>query len=141
MSHQMVDRSHPYCSVCEGVEGSSLPTDCPGTKLTPEQVTGIYNHKLDYRGGRWDDPAVFDWKPVSLPTGSMYGGTHHISTTVELPVDEDEDELPHNTSSTNFIPIPLPIPIPIPIPIPTGGSSDSAAEEEDEPTVDVTVNR
>ena len=64
----MVDRSHPYCSVCEGVEGSSLPTDCPGVKLTQEQVAGIYNHTLDYRGDRWDSPGVFDWKPVSMPT-------------------------------------------------------------------------
>jgi hypothetical protein len=136
----MVDRSHPYCSICEGVEGSSLPTDCPGQKLTQEQVAGIYNHKLDYREGRWDDPAVLDWKPVSMPTGSSFGRTEHISTTVELPPDEEELEV-NTGSNNNFIPIPVPIPIPIPIPIPTGGSSDSPAEVEGEPTFDVHVNK
>ncbi|MBL9042423.1 MAG: hypothetical protein JNM83_12525 [Myxococcales bacterium] len=139
MSHQMVDRAHPYCSVCEGVEGSSLPTDCPGVKLTQEQVAGIYNHTLDYRNDRWDSPGVFDWKPVSMPTGSSYGGTRHISTTVELPPDEDPPEVIH-TSSTNFIPVPVPIPIPIPIPIPTGGSADIPDESEGEPTLDVDVH-
>lgn len=140
MTHQMVDRAHPYCSICEGVEGSSLPTNCPGQKLTQEQVAGIYNHKLDYRDGRWDDPAVFDWKPVSLPTGSSYGGSRLISTTVDVPSDEEESPS-LDTSSTNYVPVPIPIPIPIPIPVPTGISVDGEEVEEADPSVDVRVNR
>ncbi len=155
MSHEMVDRSPPYCSICEGVEGSSLPTDCPGEKLTSAQAQGIYNKTLDFRDGRWDSPGVFDWKPETMPSRSNFGGPaitvsggdtsttvvggdHHISTTIQLPEEDDDRE---NGGVPSLIPIPIPVPIPIPIPIPTGGSSDAAAEEEDDPTYDVHVNK
>jgi hypothetical protein len=44
------------CTVCNGAEGS-LPTDCPGKKMTEEQSNAIYAGTLDYREGRgWVTP-------------------------------------------------------------------------------------
>jgi hypothetical protein len=153
----MVDRSPPYCRICEGVEGTSLPTDCPGEKLTSAQVSGVHFKTLDYRDGRWDDPAVFDWKPAAMPTASNFGGpsivvtgddgsttvsgsggSRHITTIIPTePVDEPEE----NGGAPSLIPVPIPIPIPIPIPSPTGGSSGPAEEEEGDPSYDVRVNK
>jgi len=41
-----------YCNVCGGGEGS-LPTDCPGRKLTTEEQDAIYTAKTDFRYGLW----------------------------------------------------------------------------------------
>jgi hypothetical protein len=44
------------CTVCGGFEGS-LPTDCPGFKMTEEQEHRVYRGLLDYRDGReWGCP-------------------------------------------------------------------------------------
>jgi hypothetical protein len=44
------------CTVCHGFEGS-LPTDCPGTRMTPEQENAVYAGTLDYRDERgWITP-------------------------------------------------------------------------------------
>jgi hypothetical protein len=47
-----------HCKVCNGAEGS-LPTDCPGTPMTPEQEDKVYGCELDFRNGEWVvlDPA------------------------------------------------------------------------------------
>jgi hypothetical protein len=37
-----------YCKVCMGFEGS-MPTDCPGDKMTAEQSDQIYAGNLDFR--------------------------------------------------------------------------------------------
>ena len=44
------------CSVCNGAEGS-LPTDCPGTKMTLEQEERVYLGKLNFleSQGGWVD--------------------------------------------------------------------------------------
>jgi len=42
------------CTVCHGHEGS-LPTECPGEPMTPEQQDEVYDGSLDFRGGRWFD--------------------------------------------------------------------------------------
>jgi hypothetical protein len=44
---------HLYvCAVCHGCEGS-LPTDCPGVRMTPEQEEGVYQDGRDFVGGVW----------------------------------------------------------------------------------------
>ena len=44
------------CTVCGGFEGS-LPTDCPGVRMTEQQEQNIYAGQLDYREGRgWVTP-------------------------------------------------------------------------------------
>lgn len=39
------------CVTCKGGEGS-LPTDCPGERMTPEQQDEVYSGRLDYRRTR-----------------------------------------------------------------------------------------
>lgn len=40
------------CEVCGCFEGS-LPSECPGEKVSEERQTSIYNGKIDFRGGKW----------------------------------------------------------------------------------------
>jgi len=42
------------CEVCGGGEGS-LPTECPGVKMTGDQQDDVYAGKTDYRDGQWVD--------------------------------------------------------------------------------------
>jgi len=37
------------CRVCGGAEGT-LPTDCPGRRMSAEEENAIYNGLLDFRG-------------------------------------------------------------------------------------------
>lgn len=39
-----------HCQVCGGAEGS-LPTLCPGRKLSAAEIEAIYADKLDYHAG------------------------------------------------------------------------------------------
>jgi hypothetical protein len=56
ISCQFCDGGLFACTVCDGAEGS-LPTDCPGTKMTTEQSDAVYAGDLDYREGRgWGTP-------------------------------------------------------------------------------------
>lgn len=44
------------CTVCGGTEGS-LPTDCPGVRMTRVQNDLVYEGKIDFRVGRgWVTP-------------------------------------------------------------------------------------
>ncbi len=44
------------CSVCGGAEGS-LPTDCPGVKMSADQEEKVYGGSLDYREDKgWCEP-------------------------------------------------------------------------------------
>jgi len=44
------------CTICRGMEGS-LPTDCPGVKMTQEQQDQVYAGQIDYREERgWVKP-------------------------------------------------------------------------------------
>lgn len=57
------------CETCGGAE-SSLPTDCPGVKMTSEQMDAVSAGTLDYRSGAWrtlryradynDIPAIYE---------------------------------------------------------------------------------
>lgn len=43
-----------HCKVCNGGEGS-LPTDCPGRRMTASEEDQVYGGTLDYRAGQWVD--------------------------------------------------------------------------------------
>lgn len=43
------------CDVCGGAEGS-LPTDCPGRKLTQEECDRVFAGTADFRKGEWVRP-------------------------------------------------------------------------------------
>ena len=40
------------CSVCRGAE-ASLPTECPGEKMTAERQDEVQFHKMDFVHGKW----------------------------------------------------------------------------------------
>jgi len=45
-----------HCTVCGGAEGS-LPTDCPGVRMSYVQQDLVYEGKIDFRVGRgWVTP-------------------------------------------------------------------------------------
>jgi hypothetical protein len=50
--HQLADVENDlsYCDVCGGAEGS-LPTLCPGRRLTPEESDAIYAGELNFTHG------------------------------------------------------------------------------------------
>ena len=54
MQHIFYDREDgwQHCKVCNGDEGS-LPTDCPGTKMTAEQNEAVYAGTQNFDGGVW----------------------------------------------------------------------------------------
>lgn len=56
------------CDVCGGAEGS-LPTHCPGRKLTPQEGEDIYSGEIDFKDGGWIKTGIF---PTSLPEEQGY---------------------------------------------------------------------
>jgi hypothetical protein len=62
------------CTRCGGFEGS-LPSECPGEKMTEEQETAIYAGALDFRAGTW----------VNKPSG---GVSSHYDGRPGLPEEE-----------------------------------------------------
>jgi len=58
------------CEVCKGAE-SSLPTDCPGARMTADQFDAVTAGRLDYRSGGW----VFVVTASNLAIGTTYEGT------------------------------------------------------------------
>ncbi len=40
------------CEVCGGAE-ATLPTDCPGTRMTQEQMDAVQNKQNDFYAGVW----------------------------------------------------------------------------------------
>ena len=42
-----------WCSVCHGAE-ASLPTDCPGRKMTGPEQDAVQAGKLDFKTGVWE---------------------------------------------------------------------------------------
>ena len=47
--------AHPdlfICTICNGAE-SSLPTDCPGRKMTGEEEEMVQQGRLDFKDGVW----------------------------------------------------------------------------------------
>jgi hypothetical protein len=52
--HQYHDREDGllHCKICNGGEGS-LPSECPGRRMTEEEDNDVYAGTLDYRQGQW----------------------------------------------------------------------------------------
>lgn len=72
MNHNYHDREDDllHCKVCNGGEGS-LPTDCPGQRMTPEQDDAVMAGQLDYRNGVWETYYAGAWAPA--PTATLGG--------------------------------------------------------------------
>ncbi len=49
------------CTVCKGGEGS-LPSECPGRKMTSMEQDAVYDGKLDFRSGRWQNRPSKTWE-------------------------------------------------------------------------------
>jgi hypothetical protein len=41
------------CSICGGIQGSSLPTDCPGRPMTLGEEHEVLVRGVDFREGAW----------------------------------------------------------------------------------------
>ncbi len=41
------------CTVCGGGEGS-LPTHCPGTRMSSDEADDVYAGRLDFKNGKWE---------------------------------------------------------------------------------------
>jgi hypothetical protein len=55
-----------YCGVCGGFEGS-LPTHCPGYKISEDDQQLIYQATLDFRDGQWINRPYHDWEAKVRP--------------------------------------------------------------------------
>lgn len=42
-----------FCDRCGGVEFVCLPTDCPGRKMTLNEIEAVQDGVWDYRSGGW----------------------------------------------------------------------------------------
>jgi hypothetical protein len=50
------------CVTCGGAEGS-LPTDCPGRRMTSEEQDEVYAERLNYvRGAGWVEQGDRQWR-------------------------------------------------------------------------------
>lgn len=74
MKHDFHERDDDlaHCKVCGGAEGS-LPTDCPGVRMSPAQEGAVQRGEIDFRrdatntGGRWWVPAASEGVPDDWP--------------------------------------------------------------------------
>ncbi len=54
------------CGVCGGAEGS-LPSECPGTKMSNETSELVFKSTLDFKDGHWMRRPYQPWEtPTSL---------------------------------------------------------------------------
>lgn len=44
-----------YCKVCHGAE-ASLPTECPGRRMSEDEQAWVQSRDLDYYDGKWQLP-------------------------------------------------------------------------------------
>lgn len=55
-AHKLIDvpgmEGISQCLFCDGAEGA-LPTDCPGRKLSYDELEAIHHGKRDFVGGQW----------------------------------------------------------------------------------------
>lgn len=65
--HKYSDREDglAHCMVCNGGEGS-LPTECPGTKMSMETQDAVYAGRCDFIGGKWIDKRPCDPNPGDI---------------------------------------------------------------------------
>lgn len=75
VEHELKYASHTiYCAICFGA-GYSLPTDCPGVTMSPDQIDAVRRGTLDYKDGKWYNPQKFSLGSVasSSSAGSSTG--------------------------------------------------------------------
>lgn len=53
------------CAVCNCAEGS-LPTDCPGDKISGDLQDLIYNQVIDFKDGEWIALSGGRYKPIGM---------------------------------------------------------------------------
>lgn len=65
--HELHDHEEglAHCKVCNGAEGS-LPTHCPGRKMTDDEEAAVYAGMTDFHNQRWWLPATVGGKPISM---------------------------------------------------------------------------
>jgi hypothetical protein len=51
------------CSVCGCLEGST-PDECPGVRMTEEQIDAVYGGRLNFRGGEWREECCQVMRPT-----------------------------------------------------------------------------
>ena len=59
------------CTVCGGAEGS-LPTECPGVRMSADRADDVYADMWDFKGGRWIDRREIGI-PISELTPEKFG--------------------------------------------------------------------
>lgn len=54
MKHELYDREDElaHCKVCGGAEGT-LPSECPGRRLTETEEASVWAGRMDYRRAKW----------------------------------------------------------------------------------------
>jgi len=52
MTCQFCEGGLGWCKVCDGFEGT-LPSECPGFKMTEEQKEKVWKGPLDWKDGSW----------------------------------------------------------------------------------------
>jgi hypothetical protein len=64
LKHRFHDRDDglQHCMVCNGGEGS-LPTNCPGRRMTAAEGQQVFEGALDFRGSGWFSASNFVVKP------------------------------------------------------------------------------
>ena len=52
--HVLYDREDEldHCKVCGGAEGT-LPTECPGERMTEQQELDVWDSVIDFKDGKW----------------------------------------------------------------------------------------
>ncbi|MEU4332356.1 hypothetical protein [Nonomuraea dietziae] len=63
------------CTICGGLEGS-MPSTCPGQRMTADQSDAVYGGRLDFRDGQWVEgvasrfcPKGLLWTPIDDAAG------------------------------------------------------------------------
>lgn len=51
------------CSVCNAFEGA-WPDECPGVRMSSEQIEAVYDGTLNYRAGEWQQECCQVMRPV-----------------------------------------------------------------------------
>lgn len=67
-SHDLHDREDglAHCKVCGGAEGS-LPTECPGARMSEVEEGAVYAGLFDFRNGYWQLQKQEPKLPVEVP--------------------------------------------------------------------------
>lgn len=91
MEHVFYDREDglSHCRVCNGAEGT-LPSGCPGTRMSERVAEAVYAGQIDFRAGSWlrlppkpgaetgqPDPGLIAWLEARFPVGCRVRTLEH----------------------------------------------------------------